>query len=353
MTSKERVLAAIRHQSSDRTPVTFDAEKEVYASLFHHLGLASKEHLFDRLQVDTWMILPGNFIYPHAEETKQEKTSIWGHRTRVTPYSGGAYDELIFSPLAGRDQISDIRAHSWPSPDILDFSHFSREARAHQERAVIGVFTWGAYFIATFVRGIENLLMDFALHKKYAGHLIQTVADISLEALNRLLESQGEGIDIIYMADDYCSQNGPLFSSEAFKEFVLPYLGRLVEVTHHHHKKFLLHCCGAVRPLLRMIIEAGVDMLEPVQIRARDMEPAGLKRDFGKDLCFYGGVDLQQTLCKGSPHEVADEVKRLIDILGEDGGYILGPGHTYIQVDAPLENILQMYDTANSYQRRR
>ncbi len=352
MTSKERVLAAIRHQVADRTAITFDAEKEVYAALYHHLGLNSKEELFDRLHVDTWMILPGNFIYPLAEESKLEKTSIWGHKTRVTPYSGGKYDELIFSPLAGRDQIADIKSHAWPSPGILDFSHFSREATAHRDRAIIGVFTWGAYFIASFVRGIENLLMDFVLHKKYAEHLIQTIAEISLAALNRLLESQGKGIDIIYMADDYCSQNGPLFGPETFREFVVPYLRKMVEVTHRHDKKFLLHCCGAVRPLLPMIIEARVDMLEPVQIRARGMDPAGLKRDFGKDLCFYGGMDLQQVLCKGSPQEVADEVKRLIDILGENGGYILGPGHTYIQVDAPLENILQMYDAANTHHRR-
>ena len=87
-------------------------------------------------------------------------------------------------------------------------------------------------------------------------------------------------------------------------------------------------------------------MLEPIQIRADGMEPAGLKRDFGKHLCFYGGMDLQQTLPKGTPQRVADEVRRLIDILGEGGGYIIGPGHTYIQPDTPIRNILTMYDTA-------
>ena len=113
--------------------------------------------------------------------------------------------------------------------------------------------------------------------------------------------------------------------------------------------KFLLHVCGAVRPLLPLIIDAGVDMLEPIQIRAAGMEPAALKRDFGRHLCFYGGVDLQQVLRLGTPETVADEVKRLIDILGEGGGYILGPGHTYIQMDAPVENILAMYGTAAEY----
>jgi uroporphyrinogen decarboxylase len=90
-------------------------------------------------------------------------------------------------------------------------------------------------------------------------------------------------------------------------------------------------------------------MLEPVQIRAEGMDPVGLKKDFGNHICFYGGVDLQEVLCKGTPQRVADEVRRLIDILGKDGGYILGPGHTYIQIDAPIENIMTMYETAFNY----
>ncbi len=95
-----------------------------------------------------------------------------------------------------------------------------------------------------------------------------------------------------------------------------------------------------------MIVVAGVDILEPIQTRAAGMQPAALKRDFGQQLCFYGGVDLQETLSKGTPQQVAAEVACLIDMLGQDGGYILGPGHTHIQVDTPLENITAMYETA-------
>ena len=95
-----------------------------------------------------------------------------------------------------------------------------------------------------------------------------------------------------------------------------------------------------------MIIDCGVDMLEPIQVRAEGMEPKALKRDFGRSLCFYGGVDLQEVLCYGTPQRVAGEVKWLIDTLGSDGGYILGPGHPYIQIDAPVESILTMYETA-------
>jgi len=350
MTSKQRVLAAANHKRPDKTPVTFDAEKEVYDVLYKHFNISSKEALFDRLNVDTWMILPVNFIFPESEENKNEKTSIWGYKTRLVSYSaGGTYDEVFYNPLAGKDDIKDIDNHAWPTIEMLDFSHFSLEAEAHKDKAVIGVFTWGAYFIAAYVRGMEELFMDFALRKKYAHHLINTIAEKSLMFLDEMLTNHSDAIDIVYMADDYCSQQGPLFSPQNFEEFVMPYLTRAVEKTHKHGKKFLLHCCGAVRPLLPMIIDAGVDMLEPIQIRAEGMEPEGLKRDFGEDLCFYGGVDLQQVLCRATPRQVSEEVKRLIDILGESGGYILGPGHTYIQIDAPIENIMAMYETVNTY----
>jgi uroporphyrinogen decarboxylase len=350
-TSKQRVLAAINHEETDRTAITFDAEKEVYAALHERFGTGSKEALFDRLNVDTWMILPKNFIYPESEEGKKEKTATWGWKTVVAEYSGGTYDELSESPLAGKDSISDIRNFSWPNEDALDFSHMPAEAKAHEERAIIAPFAYGAYFISTFVRGLEDLMIDFAIRKDYAHYLIDTIAERVLMFLEKMLGEDGEGTDIVYMADDYCSQLAPLFSPDTFKEFVVPYLTKAVEITHKHDKKFLLHVCGAVRPLLPMIIDAGVDMLEPIQIRAEGMGPAGLKRDFGKDICFYGGVDLQEVLCKGTPEQVCDETRRLIDILGKGGGYIVGPGHTYIQIDAPLENILAMYETASSYRR--
>jgi uroporphyrinogen decarboxylase len=349
VTSKERVLAAVNHRESDRIPITFDAEKEVYAALQEHFGARSKEELFDRLNVDTWMVGPRS---PEDQPKREKGSSMWGYRTKTTAYSGGTYDELVYSPLAGKHELSDIRNHPWPGADALTFTHCPAEAAAHADRAIIGCFTWGAYFIATFVRGMEDLMMDFALRPEYAECLIRTISERTLAYVENLVETGGDGIDIVYMADDYCSQLAPMFSPATFKQLVVPYLRATADRVHARNKKLLLHCCGAVRPLLPMILDAGVDMLEPIQIRAAGMDPAELKKEFGKRLCFYGGVDLQQILSRGTPQEVSNEVKRLIDILGEDGGYILGPGHTYIQVDSPLENVLAMYETAASYRRR-
>ncbi len=346
MNSKKRILDAIEHKTTDRIPITFDAEIEVYDALYKHLLISNKEQLFDRLNVDTWMVLPKNFIYPDAELGNEYKTSIWGYKTQYKNYSGGAYDELYYSPLAGKNEIDDIKNHTWPNESTQQYDHYPAEIAAHKDRAIMGVFTWGAYFIATHVRGMQDLMMDFALRREYILYLFDTIADISYNYLETMLSTYGDGVDIVYMADDYCSQQGPFFSPDDFKTFVVPYLKRYVSLVHKYNKKFLLHVCGAVRPLLPMIIDCGVDMLEPIQTRAAGMEPEVLKRDFGKDITFYGGMDLQQTLRLGSVDDVKNEAKHLIEILGKDGGYVFGPGHTYIQIDAPLENIMAMYDTA-------
>jgi uroporphyrinogen decarboxylase len=341
-------MAAVNHKVSDRTAITFDAQPELYESLYRHIGNKSREALLDFLHCDTWMVFPQT---RQSDQEKALKQSLWGWRSVQANYNGGSYDELCWSPLAGKDELSDIDKHAWPDPaKRQDYSHFASEIPAHKDRGIIGACCWGAYFTASFLRGMDNLLMDMAINVPYADKLIGTISEIIQAMVTRMVTAPGaEGMDIVYMADDTCNHRAPMFGPEMYKKFVMPYLSKMTAIAHKHGKKFLLHTCGAVRQVLPMIIDCGVDMLEPIQITAAGMEPAGLKRDFGKHICFYGGVDLQHVLNRGTPQSVAGEVKRLIDILGKDGGYILGPGHTYIQVDAPIENIVAMYETADQY----
>ena len=349
VTGKQRVMAAVEHRTTDRCPITFDGQPEVYQMLHRHFGTTTRRELFDKLHCDTWMTLPIGYTYSPDQKGKDRRKTIWGYETVTAEYSGGKYEELCHSPLAGKDQISDIDAYPWPTVDALDFSPFAIETKENADRAIIGAVAWGSYFVATFVRGMDNLMIDFALNLTYARHLIERITEVGLSFLDELLTRHGDGVDLVYMADDTCAQRGPLFSLELFRELVVPYMKLYVDRVHAAGKKFFLHTCGSVRKFLPMIIECGVDLLEPIQIRAAGMDPAGLKRDFGKDICFYGGLDLQRVLCQGTPQTVADEVKRLIDILGDGGGYVFGPGHTYIQPDAPLANILTMYETAATY----
>ncbi len=350
MNGRERVLTAIDHREPDRVPITFDAQPEVYDLLCAHFGISGREQLWDALSVDTWLVGP---VVNDPREKELENglfQNRWGYRLKKQPYEvhgkTGYYDEIVYHPLSGIDHAHEMDKHDWPDPSLLDFTHLNELRKSQPDRAIIAHITHGGYFNATFLRGMEQFLVDLALDPMLTRGLVERTSAYLIEALDKLLEQAPDGFDIFYVADDYCMSSGPLFSPDVFRIMVKPYLRAIAERVHAHGKKFLLHVCGSVRLLLPEIIDSGVDILEPVQRRSHGMDLAGLKREFGKDLTFYGSVDLVQTLNKGSVAEVNDEVRRNIEILGPDGGFILGPGHTYIQIDAPLENILAMYESA-------
>ena len=350
MNPRERVLAAANHRIPDRVPITFDAEKEVYDLLYRHFGIDTRKELWDALHVDTWLEGP---VVNDPRERRLENGLLqnrWGYRQKNQPYTvngkTGYYQEIIYHPLAETTSVKDLEKHDWPEPRLLDFTHLNDLRQKKPERAIIAHITHGGYFVGTFLRGMEQFLVDLAVDEPLALAIIERVARYLLEALDRLLEQAPEGFDIFYLADDYCMTSGPLFSPEVFKRLIKPYLREIADRLHAHDKKFLLHVCGSVRLLLPVIIDSGVDMLEPIQRRSEGMNLAELKKDFGKDLCFYGSVDILQTLNKGTVDQVRQEVRENIRILGPGGGFIIGPGHTYIQIDAPLENILAMYETA-------
>jgi uroporphyrinogen decarboxylase len=350
MNGRERVLTAIDHREPDRVPITFDAQPEVYDLLYGHFGITSREQLWDALNVDTW--LEGPVIKDPREKELENGLfqNRWGYQLKKQPYETdgktGYYDEIVHHPLAGIDCACDLDKHDWPDPSLLEFGHLNELRQTQPDKAIIAHITHGGYFNATFLRGMEQFLVDMAMDPILTQALVERTSAYLIEALDRLLEQAPDGFDIFYMADDYCMSSGPLFSPDVFKTMVKPYLRTIADRVHSHGKKFLLHVCGSVRLLLPEIIDSGVDVLEPIQRTSHGMDLAELKREFGKDLTFYGSVDTLQVLNKGSVEDVRQEVLRNMDILGPGGGFILGPGHTYIQIDAPLENILAMYQTA-------
>ncbi|MBW7996362.1 MAG: hypothetical protein FVQ81_07325 [Candidatus Glassbacteria bacterium] len=347
---RERVLTAVDHREPDRVPITFDAQPEVFELLYGHFGISTREELWDALNVDTW--LEGPVVKDPRE--KQLANGLfqnrWGYHQKKQPYNAngktGYYDEIVYYPLSDIESACDLDHYDWPDPNLLEFGHLNELRKSQPHRAIIAHITHGGYFNATFLRGMEQFLVDLAMDPVLTQALVERTSTYLIEALDRLLEQAPDGFDIFYVADDYCMSSGPLFSPDVFKRLIKPYLRAIADRVHAHGKKFLLHVCGSVRLLLPEIIDSGVDILEPIQRRSTGMNLRELKKEFGRDLTFYGSVDLLQTLNKGSVKDVQNEVRRNIEILGPGGGFILGPGHTYIQIDAPLENILAMYETA-------
>ena len=155
-------------------------------------------------------------------------------------------------------------------------------------------------------------------------------------------------VDFLAYGDDFAGQNAMMISPDSWRKLFLPIWKRLFEIAHKYNMKTIMHSCGTVRPVLGDLVDAGLDVFEVVQITATDMDPKELKREFGKDLTFYGAIDTQQILPRGTTEEVKDEVRRIIDIFAKDGRFILSSMHIP-QPDVPAENVIAMFDEAKSY----
>jgi uroporphyrinogen decarboxylase len=192
------------------------------------------------------------------------------------------------------------------------------------------------------LRGMEKFMMDLALNPDLAQAIIARVEGFYLELDRRILEAVGDLTDIYFIADDVGVQDKLMISPRMFRQFVRPSLQRFIAQAKAHRQRVMYHTCGAVRPLIPDFIEMGVDILNPIQVSAKGMEPSGLKRDFGDALCFHGALDIQTVLSQGTPDQVRAEVVRLCRVLGQGGGFILTPTNN-VMLETPLENILALY----------
>jgi uroporphyrinogen decarboxylase len=293
-----------------------------------------------------------NAAFPHFRVIR----SIWGTWRGIESY-GEEFDR----PLRLAEAVSEVDAYPWPNPDWFDYSklrwftdpegfaytvpqwaeHYSGYAR------IIG--GWSPIFSRIMdLCGMQTGLMHMAARPDLIHAMAANIGEY-LEAYYQHLVSACHGYaDIVCFGDDFASQNGLMLRPERWREFFLPWWRRLFAVAHEHHMLTMMHSRGSVRSILGDLVDAGLDILEVVQVRARGMDPSELKREFGAHLGFYGGIDVQALLPYGSPQEIRDEVRRLASLLGASGRYILAPSH-YIMDDVPEENVLALYDEALHY----
>jgi uroporphyrinogen-III decarboxylase len=201
------------------------------------------------------------------------------------------------------------------------------------------------------IRDIEEWYISTVTRPDYIKAVFEYQSEIAIENLKRLHEAVGERIAVTQTnGTDFGTQNGPFLSPERYRDLFMPYQKRLNDWIHENTTwKSFMHCCGGIEPLIPHIIEAGFDILNPVQCSAAGMDPRSLKRNFGKDLVFWGGgVDTQKTLPFGTPDEVREEVKERIEILGQGGGYVFTSIHNVL-ADCPVENVEAMFETVMAY----
>jgi uroporphyrinogen decarboxylase len=287
--------------------------------------------------------------YKHPlDVTETERTCAFGVRYRRGAYECKfAADDAVANPLKEALTPQDILAHKWPDPKDFDFSPLADVANAHRDRVIIGGLWTGLMGDSFRLRGFENFLMDTAADFAMAKTLVDKLTDVYM-ALNDDIFSLLKGsMDIWYFGSDFGMQSGLLVRREVWKELFLPGIRRLTEHAHGYGFKVMMHSCGAISPIIGDVIDAGVDMLDPVQVTAAGMEPETIAAEFGGRMVFHGGIDTQHVLPDGTPGDVAAAVGRLTGAFADTGGYICSPSQIFT-VDVPTENILQMYRSAGS-----
>ncbi len=357
MTSRERVLSAINRERLDRIPCDYWGTQEITDKLKKHFGVEKDLDLWKKLGIDKIIVLtPPSFWESPATDyyigpSLADNEDIWRVRCKPKSYAGGSgvYQEMCYSPLADLETIEEVEAnYTFPEVDWFDFSTIEKECRKYPENAIECGYA-APFFMYSNIRGLEKSLMDLAANKEYAHYVIDRICDFLYSFHERLFEAGNGLIAIAEVTDDFGTQSGLMVSTEMFDEFFKAHFQRLIKLSKDFGIKVFHHDDGAIRPIIPKMTKLGIDVLNPIQWRLPGMDPAELKKDFGKALCFHGGVDNQKTLPFGNAKDVEKEVIYLLETLAcNETGYILAPCHN-IQVITPVENIIAMYETVHHY----
>jgi len=395
MTSRERILAVLSRRPPDRLPVDFGGTGVTgitgvaYGQLRRYLGLDGRPlRLFDLNQQlavvepaarelaggDALLLIPGAREYRPWELPDGTPCQVpvgWqpvrepdGSDTLMGPYGKPLLrrlaDSYWFSPAGplcpGLESAADL-PRFLPMIRYMDRASYhdeslaelaTRAQRAYEETdlALVGHFGGHIFAAAQLLRGMESFMCDLLADPLFAQALMDTLAEAHMEEFDHWIAALGPYLQVVALADDLGTQVGPQISPELFRRLVRPPLERLYRhLKARTQAKLFLHSCGSVYRLIPDLIEMGVDILNPVQVSAADMDPARLQREFGRDLIFWGGgCDTQHVLPFGTPAQVREEVKRRLGELGPDG-FVFAQVHN-IQPGVPPENLVAMWQAA-------
>ncbi|MEN8201153.1 MAG: uroporphyrinogen decarboxylase family protein [Bacteroidota bacterium] len=410
MTSRERVLASMNYKEPDRIPVDLGGHRSsgisaiAYHRLRKHLGLAEKpvrvydmvqqlaivdEDVLDLFGVDVvemgrgfllddadwkpWVLPDGTPceipFYTQLDKRGEDWYILDKEGTDMGVLKNGSlYFEQVHYPLMNRgienDHFEDLEEmlgrQMWSAVvhpgahlemDESGLAEMASRAKAYREstdRAIVGLFGGNMFELPQMLYRMDHYLLATGLYPDKVAELSEKLAAIHLKNLEKWLGTVGPYIDIILFGDDLGSQQGPMISPDAYREFYKPYhkhlwnrAKELAEV------KVQLHCCGGIYELLDDLIDAGLDAVNPVQISCRGMDPARLKSEFGDRITFWGGgCDTQQVLPLSSAHEVAEHVKEMTSIFSKGGGFIFQQVHN-ILANVPPGNVVAMLESIN------
>ena len=410
MTSRERVLASIAHQEPDRVPVDLGAMPSsgisaiAYRRLITHLGLKGHTRVYDVVQQlaqpeesilnrygvdvldigrafntrdDDWhavTLLDGTPVeFPVWFRPVRQPDNVFdvfdadGERIATMPVGATFFDQTAFPYLDGypadyRELPRAMRKVHWAALANSPYDHAAEpdfwsqlrqralSLRAASDRALMigagcNLFEWGS-----FLRRIDNFLMDLVLDPIEVERLLDALMEQHLAFLEKVCQAVGDIADLVRIGDDLGTDTGPFMSPEMYRRLFKPRHAILCRYVHEHSRMHtFLHSCGSIYRLLPDLIEAGFEVINPVQTNTRDMEPERLKKEFGEDVTFWGGgCDTRSVLNRATPAQVKAHVKRNLDILALGGGFVFTAVHNILP-DVPPGNIVAMFEAVEEY----
>jgi len=273
------------------------------------------------------------------------RTDIWGIRRKPQSYGAGEYEEIEHYPLAGIQSPDEAATYPWPNPESYDYASLREKTLArHADRWYATKLIGGNPFeIYSWMTGLEETMINILLNPELVVACLEHITDFFAVRLYRSLKEIGDLVDIVFLADDLGGQHGLLISCDRYRQLIQPFHRRLCEIVKEMapHCRVMFHTDGSVFAIIPDLIEAGIDILEAVQVDAAMMDPVMLKQTYGQQLSFHGGISVQQLLPHRDAATVESECRRLVNIFGQGGGYIAAPTHA-IQVGTPPENVLAM-----------
>jgi hypothetical protein len=393
MSSRERVLAAINHQTPDRLPIDLGGTRVtgihpgVLTKLQAKLGLPpmtprvmdvwqmlawvdqpTVEALgidalpvprlvmdFD-MHLDAWrpwqlsdgtpVEMPGNFD-PHVEPDGSLTLWLNGEKVAQKVPSSSYFDKCLEARMVYTNPpVETVPLVTLNDEELAWRRQWAERLRAETDKALIGDFgfnlgRWGSYSEWLYTMGDDP---------DYVRAWYDRKIEALLENVRLYAQAVGSNIDVIWLMEDFGTQKGMMISPKTFNQLVAPYYKRFFTWIHEHTSwKIFFHSCGGIYPIINTLIDCGIDILNPVQTAAVGMDPVRLKAEFGDRVTFWGGgIDTQDTLPFGNPESIRQQVKERIEIFGRNGGFVFNTIHN-IQEDVPVENLLAMYAAVKEY----
>jgi uroporphyrinogen decarboxylase len=379
MTPRQRLLMALNHEEPDRVPIDLGGNqtgihKFAYQALIEHLGMDEPVEIMDavqqlarpsaavleRLRVDTRYIHAGAAADFKGEIVQERRDGVLWHDLTdefgirwSMPDATPLYMDITHHPLA-QATIDDLESYPFPKGnDPGRFEGLRDQAlriRNETPYALVSGISGVVYEICWYLRGLEQWFVDMLQQPEFCAALLDQTLRFWLDWFDLFLEEVGDVVDVIMIGDDLAGQQGPLFRPELYRRLVKPRQKQLVQfIKSRTEAKIWYHTCGACKVYIPELIDNGIDVLNPVQISAANMDQADLKTSFGDRLSFWGGgIDSQRVLPQADPATIRDHVRRNIETFKPGGGYVFNSVHN-IQAGVPAENILAMYDAAHEF----